>query len=192
MARGRESAGGDGGAGALSPGRRTEPAAPEAARLSLCRARGEGQGPAGARAPVVDPAGGRGAARASRGLVAGGGAAGEGPSRAPRPPRERTLRPRGRPLQARLHVRSPPGPRQGPGAPAGRPRGGARLSAGTEALIGDPPTMSSPADLDAYREPIRRFRETHERIRAQVRRVIVGQDETVEQLLLTLWAGGHC
>jgi MoxR-like ATPase len=52
--------------------------------------------------------------------------------------------------------------------------------------------MEASPDAGAYREQIRRFRETHERIRAQVGRVIVGQDEIVEQLLLTLWAGGHC
>jgi MoxR-like ATPase len=52
--------------------------------------------------------------------------------------------------------------------------------------------MESSPDVERYRDQIRRFRETHERIRAQVRRVIVGQEETVEQLLLTLWAGGHC
>jgi MoxR-like ATPase len=48
------------------------------------------------------------------------------------------------------------------------------------------------AEIEQYREQIRRFRECHERIRQQVRRVIVGQDEVIEQLLLTLWAGGHC
>jgi len=52
--------------------------------------------------------------------------------------------------------------------------------------------MDASPDVERYREQIQRFRETHERIRGQVRRVIVGQDETVEQLLLTLWAGGHC
>jgi MoxR-like ATPase len=53
-------------------------------------------------------------------------------------------------------------------------------------------TVPATPDMEGYREQIRRFRECHEQIRAQVRRVIVGQDETVEQLLLTLWAGGHC
>ena len=52
--------------------------------------------------------------------------------------------------------------------------------------------MSQPAEIESYREQVARFRDVNERIRQQVRRVIVGQDETVEQLLLTLWAGGHC
>jgi MoxR-like ATPase len=52
--------------------------------------------------------------------------------------------------------------------------------------------MSTAAETETYREEIRRFREAHERIREQVLRVIVGQDEVVDQLLLTLWAGGHC
>jgi MoxR-like ATPase len=51
---------------------------------------------------------------------------------------------------------------------------------------------TSPAEIEQYRDAIRRFRECHERIQAEVRRVIVGQDEVVEQLLFTLWAGGHC
>jgi MoxR-like ATPase len=50
-----------------------------------------------------------------------------------------------------------------------------------------PETPMATPQGDEYREQIRRFRETHERIRAQVRRVIVGQDEIIEQLLLTLW-----
>ena len=51
---------------------------------------------------------------------------------------------------------------------------------------------TTPAEVEQYRDQIRRFRECHERILTQVRRVIVGQDEIVEQLLFTLWAGGHC
>jgi len=43
-----------------------------------------------------------------------------------------------------------------------------------------------------YRELVHRFRDAEVRIREQVRRVIVGQEDVVEHLLLTLWVGGHC
>jgi MoxR-like ATPase len=53
------------------------------------------------------------------------------------------------------------------------------------------PTISAPDTTD-YRELIETFRRAQERIREQVRRVIVGQDEVVQHLLLTLLVGGHC
>jgi len=37
-----------------------------------------------------------------------------------------------------------------------------------------------------------RLREAHDRIREGLSRVIVGQDQVVEQLLIALFAGGHC
>ena len=42
------------------------------------------------------------------------------------------------------------------------------------------------------RELVARFRTQLDAIRTQVRRVIVGQDEVVEHLLLTMLVGGHC
>src|SRR5262245_55209341 len=42
------------------------------------------------------------------------------------------------------------------------------------------------------RELVARFRTTLDAIRAQVHRIIVGQDEVVEHLLLTMLVGGHC
>ena len=42
------------------------------------------------------------------------------------------------------------------------------------------------------RELVNRFRTTLDAIRTQVRRIIVGQDEVVEHLLLTMLVGGHC
>ncbi len=42
------------------------------------------------------------------------------------------------------------------------------------------------------RELVGRFRTTLDAIRTQVRRIIVGQDEVVEHLLLTMLVGGHC
>ena len=43
-----------------------------------------------------------------------------------------------------------------------------------------------------YRELVTRFRDTQTRIREQVHRVIVGQEDVIDHLLLTLWVGGHC
>jgi MoxR-like ATPase len=39
---------------------------------------------------------------------------------------------------------------------------------------------------------VSKFHDRIERIRAQVRQIIVGQDEVVDHLLLTLFVGGHC
>jgi MoxR-like ATPase len=51
-----------------------------------------------------------------------------------------------------------------------------------------PDTLST-ADARAL---VQTFQERIAAIRAQVRRVIVGQDEVVDHLLLTLFVGGHC
>src|SRR6478752_6124454 len=42
------------------------------------------------------------------------------------------------------------------------------------------------------RELVDRFGTTFQAIRREVRKLIVGQDEVVEQLLITLLVGGHC
>ncbi len=42
------------------------------------------------------------------------------------------------------------------------------------------------------RQRIARFHDVRERIVAQVRQVIVGQDEALEQVLIALFVGGHC
>jgi MoxR-like ATPase len=47
------------------------------------------------------------------------------------------------------------------------------------------------ASADA-RETVEKFRDRLKAIREQVRKVIVGQDEVVEHLLVTLLVGGHC
>ena len=56
--------------------------------------------------------------------------------------------------------------------------------------------MSLPAttslETSDYRELVSSFRDTQSRIREQVGRVIVGQDDVVEHLLVTLLVGGHC
>ena len=53
-------------------------------------------------------------------------------------------------------------------------------------------TFISSVEATDYRELVTRFRETQVRLREQIHRVIVGQEETIEHLLLTLWVGGHC
>jgi len=52
-------------------------------------------------------------------------------------------------------------------------------------------TPSDALGADA-RELVGKFRDRLDRIRTQVRRIIVGQDEVVEHLLLTMLVGGHC
>ena len=49
----------------------------------------------------------------------------------------------------------------------------------------------SPRDADVA-ALVESFHDRIERIRAQVRQIIVGQDEVVDHLLLTLFVGGHC
>ncbi|HTQ36331.1 MAG TPA: AAA family ATPase [Steroidobacteraceae bacterium] len=50
-------------------------------------------------------------------------------------------------------------------------------------------TAPSTQDTEAL---VERFRTSFDAIRREVRKLIVGQDEVVEQLLLTLLVGGHC
>nr|MBO2514576.1 AAA family ATPase [Gammaproteobacteria bacterium] len=47
-------------------------------------------------------------------------------------------------------------------------------------------------EAEETRELIKNFHDSFARIRSEVRKVIVGQDEVVESLLLTLLVGGHC
>jgi len=48
------------------------------------------------------------------------------------------------------------------------------------------------ADSAELKERIDRFQEAHRNIVSEVRKVIVGQDEVVEQVLIALFVGGHC
>jgi MoxR-like ATPase len=52
------------------------------------------------------------------------------------------------------------------------------------------PTTSAP-ETD-YRELVTSFQQAQARIREQIRKVIVGQNDVVDHLLLTLLVGGHC
>ena len=45
---------------------------------------------------------------------------------------------------------------------------------------------------EVLKERVDRFRHTEAQIVSQVRRVIVGQDEVIEQVLIGLFVGGHC
>src|SRR5271157_4964914 len=45
---------------------------------------------------------------------------------------------------------------------------------------------------DVLKSRIARFREVERQIVAQVRRVIVGQEEVLEQVMIALFVGGHC
>src|SRR6202161_906100 len=45
---------------------------------------------------------------------------------------------------------------------------------------------------DVLRSRIARFREVEAEIKRQVRRVIIGQEEVIEQVLISLFVGGHC
>ncbi|HZS52130.1 MAG TPA: AAA family ATPase [Bryobacterales bacterium] len=53
-------------------------------------------------------------------------------------------------------------------------------------------TSLSTIETTDYRELVNRFRDVQTRIREQVHRIIVGQEEVIDHLLLTLWVGGHC
>ncbi len=52
--------------------------------------------------------------------------------------------------------------------------------------------MASALESTETRELLDNFQSSVERIRTEVRKIIVGQDEVVEHLLLTLLVGGHC
>ena len=53
-------------------------------------------------------------------------------------------------------------------------------------------TDTTQIDPDVLRSRIARFREVDAEIVRQVRRVIVGQDEVIEQVRIGLYVGGHC
>jgi len=53
-------------------------------------------------------------------------------------------------------------------------------------------TGVTPTDTQELRERVRRFQEADGRIRQEVRKVIVGQDGVVENVLIALFVGGHC
>ncbi len=54
--------------------------------------------------------------------------------------------------------------------------------------------MSEPAEnaLDQEREIVEKVRSSRQLIRNELSKAIVGQDDVIEQVLITLFAGGHC
>jgi MoxR-like ATPase len=53
-------------------------------------------------------------------------------------------------------------------------------------------TVTPQLEPEILKNRIERFRQVHNGIVAQVRRVIVGQEEVLEQVLIGLFVGGHC
>ncbi|HEV3416407.1 MAG TPA: AAA family ATPase, partial [Pirellulales bacterium] len=49
-----------------------------------------------------------------------------------------------------------------------------------------------PIDHEAERQAVEQFRESRARVDAELSKVIIGQKLVIEQLLLALFAGGHC
>ena len=53
-------------------------------------------------------------------------------------------------------------------------------------------TVASDLGPDDLQERVERFHVVRDRILGQVRKVIVGQDEVLDQILIALFVGGHC
>jgi MoxR-like ATPase len=53
-------------------------------------------------------------------------------------------------------------------------------------------TATTQLDPEVLRSRIERFRQVQSEIVTQVRRVIVGQEEVLEQVMISLFVGGHC
>src|SRR5499427_7558875 len=53
-------------------------------------------------------------------------------------------------------------------------------------------TVTTQLDSEVLRSRIGRFRQIKDEIVTQVRRVIVGQEEVLEQVMIALFVGGHC
>ena len=41
-------------------------------------------------------------------------------------------------------------------------------------------------------ETVQKIKDAHQKIRGQISKVIVGQDEVIEQLMIALFSRGHC
>jgi MoxR-like ATPase len=58
--------------------------------------------------------------------------------------------------------------------------------------MSSPTPTSTLTDSAELKERVRRFTDTHAAIKGEIRKVIVGQDQVVENLLISLFVGGHC
>ena len=54
------------------------------------------------------------------------------------------------------------------------------------------PMAPTQTEAEQLKQRIGRFREVEASIVKQVRRVIVGQEEVLEQVMISLFVGGHC
>ena len=54
------------------------------------------------------------------------------------------------------------------------------------------PLAPTQTEAEQLKSRIGRFREVEQSIVKQVRRVIVGQEEVLEQVMIALFVGGHC
>jgi MoxR-like ATPase len=64
-----------------------------------------------------------------------------------------------------------------------------RASSGRGAIL--PPTDGTPLDAASAQARVADFRDVFTRLRAELSKVIVGQTEVLEEILVTLFAGGH-
>src|SRR3954470_6668526 len=53
-------------------------------------------------------------------------------------------------------------------------------------------TVTQQLEPEVLRSRVERFRQVQNQIVTQVRRVIVGQEEVLEQVMIGLFVGGHC
>jgi MoxR-like ATPase len=53
-------------------------------------------------------------------------------------------------------------------------------------------TAASSLEPEVLKSRVARFREVEEKIKTQVRRVIIGQEEVLDQVMIALFVGGHC
>lgn len=58
-------------------------------------------------------------------------------------------------------------------------------------MIEAPPVLDEPAAQQFERETVEMIHQAHGRIRTEMAKVIVGQDEVIEELLVSLLSGGH-
>ena len=52
--------------------------------------------------------------------------------------------------------------------------------------------MTSEIDLSTLKQRVERFQAVQDAMVREVRKVIVGQEEVLEQLMIALFVGGHC
>src|SRR5450631_3836779 len=53
-------------------------------------------------------------------------------------------------------------------------------------------STGTPVDSSEVRERVKRFQDAQNTIRNEVHKVIVGQDDVIESVLISLFVGGHC